>query len=230
MEGGVMTISDFTRGQQVKLDIRANKTKGSFDAVVALTYKNILLLEPIVIDGKLVGFPQDYNASLTVIVKDVCYVWENIQVQAVSFKGRHFHAIELFGEAEAKNRRNNYRVSIGEVMNVVYFTESGPKPHHALIKDISETGFAFISTEDFDIGRMVRLNLLLPDKTPLSLSAKIVREQPGPKASETLYGCRFSEKNTKLSTFLMQLQREKQRKKNGLSGPSGLGSFSGGRF
>ncbi len=216
-----MTISDFTPGQQVKLDITANKAKGSFDAVVALTYKNILLLEPIMIDGKLIGFPQDYTASLNVIVKDVCYAWNNIQVQAVSFKGRHFHAIELFGEAEAKNRRNNFRVPIGEMMNVIYFTESGPKPHHALVKDISETGFAFISAEDFDIGRMVRLNIMLPDKTPLSLSAKIVRNQQSQRASEKLYGCRFSEKNSKLSTFLMQLQREKQKKKVGLSSFTG---------
>ena len=223
-----MTISDFTRGQKVILDIRANKAKGNFDAVVALTYKNILLLEPIVLDGKIVGFPQDYTASLTVIVKDICYVWNGIQIQAVSFKGRHFHAIELNGDAEVINRRNNFRVSIGEVMNVVYFTESGPRPHHALIKDISETGFAFISTEEFDIGRMVRLNVLLPDKTPLALSAKIVRNQEGPKPGEMLYGCRFSEKNSKLSNFLMQLQREKQRKKTGMG--SGLSSFSGGRF
>ncbi len=216
-----MTISDFTPGQQVKLDITANKAKGSFDAVVALTYKNILLLEPITVDGKLIGFPQDYTASLAVIVKDVCYVWSNIQVQAVSFKGRHFHAIELFGEAEAKNRRNNFRVPIGEMMNVIYFTEAGPKPHHALVKDISETGFAFISTEEFDIGRMVRLNIMLPDKTPLSLSAKIVRNQKHQRASETLYGCRFSEKNSKLATFLMQLQREKQKKKVGISSFTG---------
>ncbi|MCR5585040.1 MAG: PilZ domain-containing protein [Lachnospiraceae bacterium] len=218
-----MTVSDFTPGQQVKLDVRTNKAKGSFDAVVALTYKNILLLEPIIIDGKLLGFPQDYTANLTVIVKNVCYVWSNIQVQAVSFKGRHFHAIELFGEAESKNRRNNFRVPIGEMMNVVYFTESGPKPHHALIKDISETGFAFISKEEFDIGRMVRLNIMLPDKTRLAMSAKIVRCQSAPKVTESLYGCHFSERNAKLSTFLMQLQREKQKKKIGLS------SFTGGR-
>ncbi len=218
-----MTISDFTKGQQVKLDIRANNVKGSFDATVALIHKNILLLEPIIVEGKLVGFPQEYSAELTVIVKDICYVWSNIQIQAVSFKGRHFHAIELFGDAEVRNRRNNFRVPIGEIMNVVYFTESGPKPHHAMIKDISETGFAFISKEEFDTGRMVRLNVLLPDKTPLALSAKIVRSQPMQRDKDTLYGCRFSDKNPKLAGFLMQLQRDKQKKK------IGLGSFSGTR-
>ncbi|MCR5823682.1 MAG: PilZ domain-containing protein [Lachnospiraceae bacterium] len=218
-----MEISDFTPGQQVKLDIRANNTKGSFDATVALTYKNILLLEPIVVDGRLVGFPQDYTATLTVIVKDVCYVWDDIKVQAISFKGRHFHAIELFGEAESKNRRNNFRVPIGEEMSVVYFTEEGPRPHRALIKDISVTGFAFISKEEFDIGRMVRLNIVLPDKTPLGLSAKIVRSQPGARPSEKIYGCRFSDKNQKLSNFLMQIQRDKQKKK------FGLGTFTGGK-
>jgi len=72
-----MTISDFTKGQQVKLDIRANNVKGSFDATVALIHKNILLLEPIIVEGKLVGFPQEYSAELTVIVKDICYVWSN---------------------------------------------------------------------------------------------------------------------------------------------------------
>ena len=216
-----MTISDLTQGQKVKLDIRTDKSKGSFDATVALTHKKILLLEPVVLDGKLVGFPPESTVSLSVIDKNSCHVWNDVKVQAVSFKGRPYHAIELLDEAQVVNRRNNFRVPIGEVMNVVYFTESGPKPHHALIKDISETGFAFISNEEFDVGRMVRLNLMLPDKTPLALSAKIVRNQPTQKASDLLYGCKFSEKNARLSTFLMQLQRDKQKKK------IGLGTFSG---
>ena len=57
------------------------------------------------------------------------------------------------------NRRGSYRVYIGEQMTITAFTSQGAKKHSVHLKDISESGMAFLSKEEFDIGRIVRLNL-----------------------------------------------------------------------
>lgn len=210
-----MDISNFAAGYTVKLDVRTKSAKGSFDAKIVYIYKNILILEPILIKGKIVGFPPNCTIDLTFIENDVLYIWSNVRVRAVSFKGRKFHAVPVIGEGVASNRRSNYRVYIGTQMTINYFTDSGIKTHNAFIKDISETGFAFISKDEFDVGRTVRLNIPMPAKMYISITAKIVRAVPSERPMEFLYGCHFSENNPKLATFLMSFQRDKQKKKMG---------------
>lgn len=210
-----MNIADFQPGQVVQLDIKADEITGSFEAKVSLVYKTLLLLEPIYVNGKLVGFPKTCSVDLTYTVESIFYVWKNVSIQTIIFKNHHYHAVELVGDAEAMNRRNNFRVYIGEDMPISYFTDQGPKTITSLIKDISETGFAFITKETFHVDRTVRLNIPQPDRTMLHISAKIVREVPMENPTRTLYGCQFLERNPKLSNYLMRLQRQKQKDKLG---------------
>lgn len=208
-----MNINDFNSGQIVQLDIKMDSISGSFDAKVALVYKSLLLLEPIYVDGKLVGFPEEAYVNLMYTEQSIFHVWKNINIKTIIFKNHHYHAAELIGDAEIVNRRNTFRVYIGEEMPVTYFTEEGTRSINALIKDISETGFAFITTEEFSIDRTVRLNIPQPDRSHLHLSAKIVRSVEMEDGLRTLYGCHFIERNQKLSTYLMKVQRMKQHDK-----------------
>ncbi len=91
------------------------------------------------------------------------------------------------------------------------FTSEGPKPSRALVRDISETEFSFISKEDFSAGRTVRLNLAIAEDHEIRLSAQVVRIQPKSTRAGTVYGCRFIEKNKYLSSYLMRKQQAWQR-------------------
>ncbi len=210
-----MNISDFTSGQLVRVDVKTENISGSFDATVSMTYKNLLLLDPIYYEGRLVGFPKDCSANLTVTSQSTFFVWSDVKIRTVVFKGHNYHAVELFGDAETINRRSNYRVPIGQDMNVSTFTDRGPEAHTVYIKDISETGFAFISNDMLSVGRMVRLSIPTSPKTHLSLSAKIVRTSPMGRVGETLYGCHFSERNKNLAAYLMTRQRDDQKRRLG---------------
>ncbi len=212
-----MTTADFGPGQPVKIEVKLPGANGSFDTTVALTYKDMLLLEPIVSEGRLVGFPPECFINLIVIFNNICYIWNDINIQTVSYKGHYYSAIELSVPAVPSNRRGNYRVPIGDVMTVVCFTETGPKPVHTYIKDISESGFAFIINSSLDIGRVVRLHLPVTNNEYMQLSAKIVRSAPSPRENEFVYGCQFMERSNKLSNWIMTYQRTKQSKKNGFT-------------
>lgn len=209
-----MNINDFEPGQVVQLDIKMDSIKGNFNATVAMLYKNLLLLEPIFVNRKLIGFPKECSVNLTYTLSDVYFVWQDIDIKTIIYQNHYYHAATLYGDAEPINRRNNYRVYIGEDMQVTYFTDEGPKNITALIKDISETGFAFISKEHFTTERTVRINIPQPDRTVIHLSAKIVRTIPMEDDGRTLYGCQFLEKSPHLNQYLMRVQRMKQYEKN----------------
>ena len=84
------------------------------------------------------------------------------------------------------------------------------------VKDLSETGMAFFSKEEFDVGRTVRLHLAIRKGQELQLSAQIIRIQEFENRQDKLYGCKFIEKNNRLIGYLMHLQQERQRAKMGV--------------
>lgn len=211
-----MNTADLEISHSLELEIWINNKKTTLLTKVEKVVDNTVLMTPIRINGQLVGFPPTCTVNLLYPTEEHVYVWVNVQIKAVKFQKEVYHCVTLKEDASTINRRGSYRVYIGEEMLVTTFTNEGPKPLRAMVKDISEGGFAFLSTEEFDIGRTVRLNLHTKKNQELHLTAQIVRQQPGPRNTETLYGCKFRENNPLLSGILMHLQQERQRKKMGL--------------
>ncbi len=204
-----MNIEDFEPEMSITIEVNLAGDKQTFSTQTAMVYKNLLLLQPIYVEGKLLGFSDKCVIDLTTTRDQTFYSWHNISLKAVKVKGVIFHAAELIGDAEVINRRNNFRVFFGDVMPITHFTPAGPKQEHYLVKDISETGFAFLTEEAFDIGRTVRLSVPLPDRSFINVTGKIVRIQEMENNKKVLYGCQFSESSGKLNNYLMKVQREK---------------------
>lgn len=209
----IMNVKELVLGHSVELEINVSHNSKTFVSNVALLHESMVFLEPIRHEGKLVGFPANYSVNLLYPDQERAFVWKNISVKAVTYKGSVYHAIELIGDAEIINRRAAYRVYIGEQMPVTFFSNAGLKSFDALIRDISETGFSFFSNDSFDIGRTVRLNLPFSSAEHIKLSSQIVRKQSSEERNDMLYGCRFSEKNRYLSSYLMSIQQMRQRQK-----------------
>lgn len=207
-----MNIQDFEPEMSIALDVTLQGTHQAFNTQVAMIYKNLLLLQPVYVEGKLLGFSDNCVVDLTTTKDQTFYSWHNISIKAVKVKGVVFHAAELIGDAEVINRRNNFRVFFGDSMPITHFTPKGPKQEHFIVKDISETGFAFLSEDTFEIGRTVRLSVPMPDRSFINITGKIVRTQELENNNKLLYGCQFSEVSRKLSNYLMKVQREKAKK------------------
>lgn len=210
-----MTAAELQLEHSVELEIMMNGKKTTLLSAVEQIVGTTVLLTPIQLGGKVVGFPPSCVVNLLYIGENQVFCWKNVKLKAVRYDKKIYHSAELAGDAEVLNRRGSYRVYIGQQMTLTAFSAQGPKNYPVHLKDISESGMAYLSKEEFDVGRTVRLHLSVKQGMELQLSAQIIRVQEFENRPDRLYGCKFIEKNNRLVGFLMHLQQEKQREKMG---------------
>ena len=213
-----MTAPELQLEHSVELEVTMNNKKTTLlTAIEKIVGTTTVLLTPIQFNKKIVGFPPTCMVNLYYADEKHAYCWKNVHLKAVRYGKDIYHCVELVGSGEVMNRRGSYRVYIGEQMTVTAFTSKGAKKHSVHLKDISESGMAFLSKEEFDIGRIVRLNLSFSKGVSVEVSSQVVRIQELENRQDKLYGCKFIEKNNKMVNYLMQLQQKKQREKMGMS-------------
>lgn len=206
-----MLATELQLNHSVELEVTINGKTTTFLSSIKKISNNTVLLSPILINEKLVIFPPEYAISFIYGESDVLFYWKDISLKAVKHKNQIYYYVTLDGKPEIWNRRNSFRIYIGEYMELISFGKEGPKTHNVFIKDISQTGMAFISSEPFFVKHTVRLKLKLFSGQFIHLNAQIVRTQPTNNETEILYGCRFVEKSPLLSKHLMKLQQEQQK-------------------
>lgn len=206
-----MQIDEISEGGAIEIEVRYNGKTMNFRSEVVLVKNNSVLIESIKVDEQTIGFTD--NCLINFLYKDdgKLYIWENVKVKLVRYDGTVYHKINLSGDGIPYNRREAYRMYIGEDMAVYINTASGPSAISVLVKDISETGVAFITTEDLDVDRTFRLKLK-DNNALITLSGVIVRKEFLENLNSTLYGCRFIENNNKLLKFIAKRQGEELRK------------------
>ena len=208
-----MHVDSIAKGGLMEVEARYNNKTVNFKSEVAHTINNSILITPIKVNEQTIGFSDTCQINFLYIFEGKLFLWENISVKLVRYDGAIYHKIDLYGEGKPFNRRDAYRMYIGEDMPVFVNTASGPSAISVLVKDISETGVGFITKEDIDVERTIRLKLK-DHNTIINLSAIIVRKEFLSNLEAFLYGCRFNEKNDKLSKYIAKKQGEALRKKN----------------
>ncbi len=211
-----MTAAELQLEHSVELEVLMNGKKTTLLTAVEQIIGQVVLLTSININGKVVGFPPNCVVNLLYIGENQVFCWKNVKIKAVRYEKKVYHSAELVADAEILNRRGAYRVYIGEQMQLTAFSAQGPKNYPVHLKDLSETGMAFFSKEEFDVGRTVRLHLIIRKGQELQLSAQIIRIQDFENRTDKLYGCKFVERYNHLVSYLMHLQQERQKKKLGL--------------
>ncbi len=208
-----MRFTDFEMAHSVELEVLYNGKQTTLLTSVEGMIGNSVLLTPIHLDGKIVGFPSWLTVNLLYPEDGQLFCWSNISVKAVRYRGHIYHSVELPGAAMILNRRGAYRVYIGENKLLYHRNYSGTKLYEIFVRDISETGMCYMSKDDFEVGKTVHLQLRLNNGYELSLRAKILwrRENPN-RATTFLYGCKFTEKSKYLNSYLMNIQQEKLKK------------------
>lgn len=209
-----MTIADLTEHSKVTLVVTIGiKSKDLTTTIVRVTPEYVLL-EPILVDGRTVGFGNSCTIDLLCTQKQAAFAWRSVSLSLIKSKGHIYYKVSLSGEAGPYNRRNAFRVYIGETMHIFAFQHTGPTPFDVLVRDISETGFGFICKEKYDVSRTVRFSIPITGRRKmLTLTATIVRREFDENNHTYSYGCKFIEPNAALSGYLMQKQRKHQQDK-----------------
>ena len=211
-----MKLNDMELAHSVELEILHDNRKTTLLTSVETIFKNNVLLTPIHINGKIVGFPDKYTVNLLYTENGQLYCWHDVTVKAVRYRGRLYHMVELLYSATVENRRGAYRVFIGETRFIYHRNHVDTKLYEIFLRDISETGMCYMSKDHFEVGRAVTLQLRLVNGHELDLRAKILWKRENPNRTTTfLYGCKFTEKNKLLNSYLMTVQQEHQKRRMG---------------
>lgn len=208
-----MTISDLAPQHTVTLVVTVGIKSKDLTTTIAEVHSDYVLLEPILVDGRTVGFGDTCTIDFLYLQDQAVFAWHSVTLPLVKIKGQTYYRLILTGEARPYNRRGCFRVYVGETMSITVFQSNGPQPFNVLVRDISESGFGFVSKEDYEVSRTIRLTIPLTERNVLSLSATIVRKDFNEEKGTYSYGCKFVEPNSHLSSYLMTKQRERQQEK-----------------
>lgn len=225
-----MLTDEIPIGANIEIEVRYKGHAISFKSEVVYLHQNSILVNPIIVNERTIGFNDNCRINLIVKIDGKVYLWENVAVKLVRYNGKIYHQVSMYGEGKPYNRRQAYRMYIGEDMPIYLNTAHGPTTITVLVKDISETGVGFITKEELDINRTIRLKLK-DFNNLISLSGVIVRKEFLPHLDSFLYGCKFHEKNNKLGRFIARRQGELLQKKIGnYSSPHIIAKSSGMRY
>lgn len=216
-----MIIDDIPHGSNIELDVRYGGRTMSFSSEVNLIIDSSVLISPVMVNDQTVGFNENCRINLIVKIEDKVFLWDNVTVKLVKYDGNIYHKIDVYGEGKPYNRREAYRLYIGEDMPIYINTSTGPLALSVLVKDLSETGVGFITKEDLETDRTIRLKIK-DNYSIINLSGIIIRKEYLSHLDSFLYGCKFNEKNNKLGKYIAKKQGEAIRNKiNSYSSPPG---------
>lgn len=211
--GGVtLQIDEIPKGSSIEIEVRYAGHTMSFRSDIIAIANNSVLVNTIKANNQTVGFSDKCQLNLIFKTDGKVFIWENTFVKLVKYNGNVCHKIDVFGDSKPYNRRNSFRMYIGEDMPLYVNSASGPTAISVLVKDISETGVAFITKDEIDIDRTIRLKLK-DNNIQINLSGVIVRKEYLPNLGSYLYGCKFNEKNNHLGKFIAKRQGEQLKKK-----------------
>jgi hypothetical protein len=210
-----MNLDDMAKGVSIEIIVRCNGKTMNFDSEIALVKDNYVLISGIKVNNQTVGFSDSCTINFLSKLDNKLFLWENVKVQLVKYDDSIYHKIILHGDGKPFNRREAYRMYLGEDMSIYVNSSTGPAALSVLVKDISETGVCFISKDELDVSRTFRLRLKDND-TIISLSGIIVRKQELKHIESNLYGCKFNEKNNMLMKFIAKKQGDQLKNKSKL--------------
>ncbi|MDF2941971.1 MAG: hypothetical protein K0S01_829 [Herbinix sp.] len=215
-----MQVDELSIGGAMEVEVKCNGKSMNFNSEIILIKNNSVLITSIKVNEQTIGFSEKYQINFMYKLEGKLYIWENVSVKLVKYDGAIYHKIDLYGEGVPYNRRDAFRMYIGEDMPLYVNTASGPAALSVLVKDISETGVGFITKEDIDVDRIIRLKLK-DNNISINLSGVIVRKEFLSNLGAYLYGCKFNEKNNSLGKYIAKKQGEQLRKKTNIySSPS----------
>lgn len=187
----------------------------TFDTKVEEVSDSGVLTEPILREGKMVGFRTPGLIIRIQVINDSdgkVYEFSNVEILNVKTKDqKSHHRMSTKFEGKIVNRRSAVRVWLG--YDAVVQIGTNRTAHEVILKDISVSGISFIFDHSIkaEIGDTVHIAFKdVEAKTKFSLGASIVRMEEL-EGGKTLAGCRLNQESNAISKYVNDKQREKLR-------------------
>ena len=178
------------------------------------TDKKYILIDPIRSDDKLVGFnTKSVIKNIIVNKSPLPVLFSNVEMTLVKFEGQMYNKVVILGEGTAINRRENFRVFVGE--GITFKFKSRLEEYHAILKDISVGGFALVLNNpndyvaNYQVGEALQFVFeSIAGTTNVSLKIHGVVVRVAQQDTKIILGCKMSGIPMGLRTYVNEKQRE----------------------
>lgn len=203
-----MRLSDLQAGDNIIIQVNMNGQFADFPSVVTKLHDGEILAEAVRIGGKVVGFSGE-NVHL-----DLCYirqdkppvVWKNVKCTTVLSDNKTLYNIAAFAEGYESNRREAFRIFVG--VSGIAQLGINRKALQVIVKDVSENGFSFVTSENMENVINMPVRLVFEDaERNYSLMGLVVRKVVIDE-KKILYGCKLSVENPELVKYINYKQRQ----------------------
>lgn len=203
-----MNMIDLAENSRISLEITVNNDYLEFKSFVAAKVNNYILLEAIRVDGKVINFETgNVNINVLWIREDRApIIWNKVFLKSMTYNNRTYYLAVPSGEGSEVNRRTTFRLFTG--VEGIAQVGANKMAWDVIVKNVSETGFAFVSSEKFEraINSTVRLVFYDLEKK-FNLTGHIVRTEDVDE-SRYVYGCVLMASNPVLNQYIIEKQRD----------------------
>ena len=204
-----MLLQEMPADNKIIIELSIKGQKFEFPSKVVSQGNNSIFIEPIRINGKVLTFNASESIAINIVMireNKSPIVWKGVGVACVYEKSGSFYKVSASGEGFEINRRGAFRLFVG--ISGVAQLGINKKAVDVIVKDVSENGFSFESSEDMDNVINMPVRLVFNDfNKNYSLMGIIVRKVIINEA-KILYGCQLSVNNSELEHYINQKQRQ----------------------
>lgn len=204
-----MLLQEMPADNKIIIELSIKGQKFEFPSKVVSQGNNSIFIEPIRINGKVLTFNSSESVAVNIVMireNKSPMVWKGVGVACVHEKSGSFYKITASGEGFEINRRGAFRLFVG--ISGVAQLGINRKAVDVIVKDVSENGFSFVSSEDMKNVINMPVRLVFNDfNKNYSLMGIIVRKVII-NETKVLYGCQLSVNNSQLEQYINQKQRQ----------------------
>ena len=204
-----MLLQEMPVDNKIIIELSIKGQKFEFPSKVVSQGNNSIFIEPIRINGKVLTFNASESIAINIVMireNKSPMVWKGVGVACVHEKSGNFYKITASGEGFEINRRGAFRLFVG--ISGVAQLGINRKAVDVIVKDVSENGFSFVSSEDMENVINMPVRLVFNDfNKNYSLMGIIVRKVII-NETKVLYGCQLSVNNSQLEQYINQKQRQ----------------------
>ncbi|MDF2537232.1 MAG: hypothetical protein K0S76_253 [Herbinix sp.] len=207
-----MIISEIENGKKLMLKFIYKEIEYSMLVDIIQKAKDHIIITAILENGITVEPSTMQNIRLLYIVRDGIYTFNKCNLQTTELNKMRSYVMTSDENVEKENRREAYRVFIGEIVKVRVSSINGSKiVTEGILKNISVNGMGVIIKREIKVGSKMSI-LYNFEGLNIHLLGEVIRAQKVPGRNYFDCGCKFYDSNSLVNRVIMMKQMRAAKK------------------
>lgn len=211
-----MKLGEVPSNATINIEVIRGDTSVNLSTSLIWVASDALYVEPFMHGSSFISFMSEgLRVEMTVVREnDVPLFWKLVTITKEEFDGRLVHCIRSNIDGVRLNRRNSFRVFVGNEGSVMEATGGGE--YDVTIKDISANGISFVTRSlgapTYKPGSLVHIKFEDREaRFVIDVQSRVVRRTQ--RDNSYVYGCRFVRVYPQISKYVAQKQIRNRNKR-----------------